>query len=65
LIVGRAEWRSTLLRACGKGSLMSRQWDFVIAAYAVTALGTLALIVHSWLAMRRAERRAEALRNER
>jgi hypothetical protein len=36
---------------------MSEQWHFVIAAYALTAVGTLAVLLHSWLAMRSAERR--------
>jgi heme exporter protein D len=31
-------------------------WPFVIAAYAVTLVGTVVLIVASWIAMRRAER---------
>jgi hypothetical protein len=35
------------------------QWNFVIAAYAVTVIGTLALVAWSWLAMRVAERRRE------
>ena len=35
------------------------QWDFVLAAYAVTVLGTLALAAWSWLAMRAAERRRD------
>ena len=35
------------------------QWNFVIAAYAVTIAGTLALIGWSWLAMRLAERRRD------
>ena len=34
-------------------------WDFVLAAYAVTVLGTLALALWSWLAMRAAERRRD------
>ena len=38
------------------------QWPFVIAAYAVAALGTGGLTLGSLLAMRRAERAAEALR---
>ncbi|WP_126172463.1 heme exporter protein CcmD [Altericroceibacterium xinjiangense] len=38
------------------------QWPFVIAAYAVTVLGTLLLVVWSWLAMRRAEKRREEAR---
>lgn len=41
---------------------MTSQWDFVIAAYAVTAVGTLAVLLHSWQRMRGAEQRAEALR---
>jgi hypothetical protein len=36
------------------------QWTFVIAAYALTAVGTLALVTWSWLAMRAAERRRDA-----
>ncbi|HWK42394.1 MAG TPA: hypothetical protein VNR60_10730 [Croceibacterium sp.] len=35
------------------------QWNFVIAAYAVTIAGTLALVAWSWLAMRAAERRRD------
>ena len=35
------------------------QWAFVAAAYAVTLGGTGALVLASWLAMRRAERSAE------
>ncbi len=38
------------------------QWPFVIAAYAVAIGGTLALAVASFVAMRRAERSAEALK---
>lgn len=37
-------------------------WAFVIAAYAVTALGTVGLSLASYLAMRRAEAAAESLR---
>ena len=37
-------------------------WDFVIAAYAVGLLGTVAMLVWSWLAMRRAERRRDEVR---
>ena len=37
------------------------QWTFVIAAYAVTALGTAAVSILSWRAMRAAERQAERL----
>ena len=38
------------------------QWTFVYAAYAVSVLGTLALVGWSWLAMRAAERRREQVR---
>jgi hypothetical protein len=37
---------------------------FVIAAFVVTAIGTLALIAHSWLSMRRSEALAEDLRRD-
>ncbi|CCW18040.1 hypothetical protein EBBID32_23900 [Sphingobium indicum BiD32] len=37
------------------------QWTFVIAAYAVTLLGTAAVSLISRRAMRRAEAQAEAL----
>ena len=40
------------------------QWNFVIAAYAVTIAGTLALAGWSWLAMRAAERRRAAGRGQ-
>ncbi|MEI9928181.1 MAG: hypothetical protein WDN44_11395 [Sphingomonas sp.] len=40
-------------------------WPFVIAAYAVTAAGALALALLSWRAMRRAEAAAESLRKPR
>jgi hypothetical protein len=40
-------------------------WPFVIAAYALTAIGTLGLTLWSFLTMRRAEAEADALRNER
>lgn len=36
-------------------------WPFVAAAYAVAVAGTAALVLHSLIAMRRAERRAERL----
>jgi len=36
-------------------------WPFIIAAYAIAILGTLALTYWSWRAMRRAERDAEAV----
>lgn len=38
------------------------QWPFVIAAYAVAVICTLAMVLWSWLAMRRAERRREESR---
>lgn len=37
-------------------------WPFVLAAYALGVLGTLALIGWSWLAMRRAEARRDEAR---
>jgi hypothetical protein len=40
-------------------------WPFIIAAYAVTAAGTLALLLRSWSAMRRAEAEAERIGRER
>ena len=40
------------------------QWNFVLAAYAVTVLATLALVAWSWLAMRAAERRRDAARGK-
>ena len=40
------------------------QWDFVIAAYAVGVGATLALVVWSWLAMKRAEKRREEARGK-
>ena len=36
---------------------------FIVAAYALTILGTLAVAFWSWRAMRKAERDAEALGN--
>lgn len=44
---------------------MTGNWDFVVAAYALTAFATLAVVGQSWLWMRRAERKADALRQER
>ena len=40
------------------------QWSFVLAAYGVTALATIVLLVASWQAMRRAEAAADAVRKE-
>ena len=37
------------------------QWSFVIAAYAVTALAGISVSTWAYLAMRRAERRADAV----
>ena len=37
-------------------------WPFVIAAYALGVVATLALVAWSWLAMRRAEKRREEAR---
>lgn len=39
-------------------------WAFVFAAYAVVAVGTGGLALSSWLAMRRAEAAADALRRD-
>ena len=36
-------------------------WPFIIAAYALTILATLAVTLWSWRAMQKAERDAEAL----
>lgn len=38
-------------------------WPFIIAAYAVTAVGVGGLSLLSWRTMRRAEAAAEALRD--
>jgi hypothetical protein len=40
-------------------------WPFIAAAYAVTLLGTLGVTAWSFAAMRKAEHRAEALRDQR
>jgi hypothetical protein len=39
-------------------------WPFVIAAYGIVIVGTLALLLASWLGMRRAEVAAETSRTE-
>ena len=39
-------------------------WPFVIAAYAVAILATLALVGWSWLSMRKAEKRREEARRK-
>lgn len=41
---------------------MPPNWDFVAAAYALTALTTFGTLLWSWRRMRRAEARAQALR---
>ena len=38
------------------------QWTFVYAAYAIGVGGTLAMMVWSWVAMKRAEARREKAR---
>lgn len=40
-------------------------WTFILAAYALTAIGTIGLAWSSWATMRRAERQVEALWGER
>jgi hypothetical protein len=40
-------------------------WPFIIAAYGLTLAGTIGVTLWSWLAMRRAEADADALRRER
>lgn len=40
-------------------------WPFVIAAYAVTGLGTLGLLAWAWTSMRAAERQADSLKRDR
>ena len=40
------------------------QWNFVLAAYAVGVIGTLAMAGWSWLAMKRAEARREESRRK-
>ena len=40
------------------------QMDFVTAAYSLSILVTLALVIWSWQAMRRAERRREESRRK-
>jgi hypothetical protein len=43
---------------------VTEQWDFVVAAYALTALLTALVLGGSWRAMTRAEKRADALRRD-
>ena len=40
------------------------QWDFVLAAYAVGVLGTLATVAWAWADMKRAEQRRERSRDK-
>ena len=40
-------------------------WPFVIAAYGVTIIGTIAIVWTSYAAMRRAEAQADALMKDR
>jgi hypothetical protein len=40
-------------------------WPFILGAYAVGGIGTLGLALWSYVAMRRAEADADALRGER
>lgn len=40
------------------------QWTFVMAAYAVSVFGTLATVLWSWLAMKRAEARRDRTRGK-
>ena len=47
------------------GYTPAMQMQFVAAAYALTFALTAAVLLHSFFAMRRAERRADALRKER
>ena len=39
-------------------------WNFVIAAYAVVIVGTLGMALWSWIAMKRAEARRDAVRKK-
>jgi hypothetical protein len=40
------------------------QWNFVIAAYAIGVIGTLAMVGWSWLSMRAAEARRDRSREQ-
>ena len=39
-------------------------WPFIIGAYAIGGIGTIGLVVWSWLSMRRAEAAVDALRRD-
>ncbi len=43
--------------------MMSGNWDFVIAAYGVSAIGTAILLIHSWSRMRSAEQRVAQMQS--
>ncbi|MES2492263.1 MAG: hypothetical protein V4579_03165 [Pseudomonadota bacterium] len=38
------------------------QWQYVVAAYAIGLGGTIGLVMHSWLSMRKAEARRDNVR---
>lgn len=40
------------------------QWDFVIASYVIGIAAIVALVIWSWLAMRRAEKRRDDVRRK-
>jgi hypothetical protein len=40
------------------------QWQFVLAAYALGGVATLALVASSWMAMKRAEKRRDKAREQ-
>ncbi len=40
------------------------QWNFVLAAYGITAIATFVMVIASWRAMHRAEAAADAARKE-
>lgn len=40
------------------------QWDFVIASYVIGIAAILALVVWSWVSMKRAEKRREEVRRK-
>lgn len=40
------------------------QWDFVVAAYVVAVVGTLAMVGWAWLSMKRAEKRRDEVRRK-
>ncbi|WP_341712902.1 hypothetical protein [Erythrobacter sp.] len=40
------------------------QWNFVVAAYVIGVVGTLAMVGWSWIDMKRAERRREEARRK-